>query len=62
METMQPALKNGRNVWDRVNMPKASLKGVVERIRAEIKEAAWTCFFSVGKTIKNMRSCYVSNL
>ncbi len=26
METMQPALKNGRNVWDRVNMPESEFE------------------------------------
>jgi len=31
--TMQPALKNGRNVWDRVNMPESEFEGRVERVR-----------------------------
>lgn len=34
METMQPALKNGRNVWDGVNMPKEEFESRIERVRA----------------------------
>jgi Xaa-Pro aminopeptidase len=33
METMQPALKNGRNVWDSVNMPKEEFEARIERVR-----------------------------
>jgi hypothetical protein len=33
-------------------MPQGEFEGRVERIRGNEK-AAWTCFFSVGKTIKN---------
>jgi Xaa-Pro aminopeptidase len=33
METMQPILKNGRNTWDRVNMPETEFRARVNRIR-----------------------------
>ena len=33
METMQPALKNGRNVWDGVNMPEEEFEARVEKVR-----------------------------
>ena len=38
METMQPALKNGRNVWDSVNMPKGEFEARIERIRTAMAE------------------------
>ncbi len=37
METMQPVLKNGRNVWDRVNMPETEFFGRVDKIRKTMK-------------------------
>lgn len=37
METMQPTLKNGRNVWDRVNMPETEFHGRLKKIRKEMK-------------------------
>lgn len=37
METMQPTLKNGRNVWDRINMPEAEFQERLKRIRKEMK-------------------------
>lgn len=37
METMQPILKNGRNSWDRVNMPEAEFHERVNKIRKAMK-------------------------
>jgi len=37
METMQPVLKNGRNVWDRVNMPEAEFCDRLNKIRKTMK-------------------------
>jgi Xaa-Pro aminopeptidase len=37
METMQPTLKNGRNVWDRINMPEAEFRERLKKIRKEMK-------------------------
>ncbi len=37
METMQPTLKNGRNVWDRVNMPEGEFQERLKKIRKEMK-------------------------
>jgi Xaa-Pro aminopeptidase len=34
METMQPALKNGRNVWDGINMPKEEFEARIKQVRA----------------------------
>ena len=37
METMQGALKNGRNVWENINMPQSEFDGRVARIRETMK-------------------------
>jgi Xaa-Pro aminopeptidase len=37
METMQPTLKNGRNVWDRINMPEAEFQERLKKIQKEMK-------------------------
>ena len=37
METMQPTLKNGRNVWDRINMPEGEFQERLKKIRKEMK-------------------------
>jgi len=34
METMQPALKNGRNVWNSINMPKEEFEARIKQVRA----------------------------
>jgi Xaa-Pro aminopeptidase len=34
METMQPALKNGRNVWNSINMPKEEFEARIQQVRA----------------------------
>ncbi len=62
METMQPALKNGRNVWDRVNMPESEFEARVERIRAEMKRSAIDLLLLYGKGLNEYADpCYVSN-
>jgi Xaa-Pro aminopeptidase len=62
METMQPALKNGRNVWDRVNMPQSEFEGRVERIRTEMKRGGMDLLLLCGKDYKEYGDpCYVSN-
>lgn len=38
MKTMQPALKNGRNVWDTIAMPREEFDARLERVRAAMKE------------------------
>ena len=37
METMQPTLKNGRNVWDRINMPEGEFQERLKKIRKGMK-------------------------
>jgi Xaa-Pro aminopeptidase len=38
MKTMQPALKNGRNVWDAIAMPREEFDARIERVRAAMRE------------------------
>jgi Xaa-Pro dipeptidase len=38
METMQPALKNGRNVYDAINMPREEFESHLSRTRAAMTE------------------------
>ncbi len=38
METMQPVMKAGRNVWDKVNMPRSEFIARIEKIQAEMKK------------------------
>src|SRR3972149_2941115 len=62
METMQPALKNGRNVWDRVNMPQNEFERRVERIRTEMKRGGIDLILLCGKDYNEYGDpCYVSN-
>ncbi len=62
METMQPALKNGRNVWDRVNMPESEFEARVERIRAQMKKKGINILLLYGRGLTDYADpCYVSN-
>jgi Xaa-Pro dipeptidase len=62
METMQPALKNGRNVWDRVNMPESEFESRVERVRAQMKKSGIDLLLLYGKGLNEYADpCYVSN-
>jgi Xaa-Pro aminopeptidase len=62
METMQPALKNGRNVWDRVNMPENEFENRVERVRAQMKKHGIDLLLLYGKGLNEYADpCYVSN-
>jgi len=62
MVTMQPALKNGRNVWDHVNMPESEFETRVERIRAHMKKSAIDLLLLYGRGLNEYADpCYVSN-
>ncbi len=62
MVTMQPALKNGRNVWDHVNMPESEFETRVERIRAQMKKSAIDLLLLYGRGLNEYADpCYVSN-
>ena len=62
METMQPTLKRGRDVWDRVNMPKAEFLDRVEKIKERMKQQGidvLLLYSNSGNEYAN--SCYITN-
>ena len=62
METLQPILKRGRDVWDQINMPKSEFLQRLERIRAEMmKEGIDVLLVYGGGVHKYGNVCYVSN-
>ena len=62
METMQPTLKRGRDVWDRINMPKAEFLGRVEKIREQIEQKGIDVLLLYGNSLNEYGNpCYISN-
>jgi len=62
METMQPTLKRGRDVWDRVNMPKAEFLKRVEKIREQMRERGIDVLLLYGNSGNEYGDpCYISN-
>jgi len=62
METMQPALKNGRNVWDRINMPVQEFQGRLLAVREKMKEQGMDVLLAYGHGFNDYgNSCYLSN-
>ena len=62
METMQPALKNGRNVWDRINMPKEEFDGRIGRVRAGMRERGIDLLLVYSRGLNNYGdAAYLTN-
>jgi Xaa-Pro aminopeptidase len=62
METMQPALKNGRNVWDRINMPEDEFQGRLKKVRRGMKNEGIDLFLLYGNGFNEYGNyCYLSN-
>jgi len=62
METMQPTLKNGRYVWDRINMPEAEFQERVKKIRKEMKKERLNLLLLYGHGYDEYGNyCYLSN-
>ena len=62
METLQPTLKRGRDVWDRINMPEMEFHRRVENIRKEMKKERFDCLLLYGKGANEYGNpCYISN-
>ena len=61
METMQPTLKNGRNVWDQINMPKIEFKERVTKIRKVMEKEGMDVLFLYGNANEYGDPCYISN-
>lgn len=63
METMQAALKNGRNVWDPINMPEQEFQERVETIRKGMKEEGIDVLLLYGNGLNEYgNASYISNL
>ena len=61
METLQPILKRGRNVWDQINMPRQEFLQRVERIRHKMESEGLDVLLLYGDIHDYGDSCYVSN-
>lgn len=62
METMQPALKNGRNVWDQINMPALEFQQRVSAAREEMREQSMDVLLAYGNAFNEYGNpCYFSN-
>jgi Xaa-Pro aminopeptidase len=62
METMQPALRNGRNVWDQINMPASEFKGRVRAVREGMQKEGLDVFLAYGHAYNEYGNpCYLSN-
>jgi len=61
VETLQPILKRGRNVWDPINMPKQEFLQRVERIRHKMESEGLDVLLLYGDIHDYGYSCYISN-
>ncbi len=62
METMQPALKNGRNVWDPINMPIGEFQGRLRSVREKMKARDIDMLLAYGHAFNEYGNpCYLSN-
>jgi Xaa-Pro aminopeptidase len=61
VETLQPILKRGRNVWDQINMPKAEFLQRVKKIREEMMSEGLDLLLLYGDIHDYGDACYVSN-
>lgn len=62
METLQPILKRGRDVWDQINMPKEEFLRRVEKIREEMTEKSMDALLLYGTGVYDCGNvCYVGN-
>jgi Xaa-Pro aminopeptidase len=61
VETLQPILKRGRNVWDQINMPEAEFLHRVKKIREEMMSEGLDLLLLYGDIYDYGDPCYVSN-
>jgi Xaa-Pro aminopeptidase len=63
METVQPILKRGRDVWDQINMPKSEFLQRVDKIRESMRKEKIDVLLLYGAGVNDYGDqCYVSNL
>jgi len=62
METLQPTLKNGRNVWDKINMPEEEFRERIKKIRRKMKKDGIEILLIYGYGLNEYGNyCYLSN-
>ena len=62
METMQPALRIGRHVWDRINMPQSEFDERIRRIRQAMHQESIDIVLLYGDAFDAYgHPCYASN-
>ena len=62
METMQPALRIGRHVWDRINMPQSEFDERIRRIRQAMHQEGIDIVLLYGNAFDAYgHPCYASN-
>lgn len=62
METMQPTLRNGRNVWDAVNMPEGEFQRRIRALRSEMADRRIDVLLAYGDAFNDYGNpCYLSN-
>ncbi len=62
METMQPTLKRGRDVWDPINMPETEFQERVKKIKKEMKKEGIDVLLLYGCGPDQYGNpCYISN-
>jgi Xaa-Pro dipeptidase len=62
LETMQPALKRGRDVWDRINMPKAEFLERVAKIQEQMERQGMEALLLYANNGNEYADpCYISN-
>lgn len=62
METIQPALKNGRNIWDPINMPASEFQNRVGVVRESMKKKGLDILLVYGRNFNEYGNpCYFSN-
>lgn len=62
METIQPTLRIGRTVWDKINMPEVEFQKRIDKIKQEMKKEGIDVLLLYGHAFNDYGNpCYVSN-
>lgn len=62
METRQPTLRIGRNVWDQINMPEIEFQHRVQKVKREMEKAGIHVLLIYNKAFNECaNTCYISN-
>jgi Xaa-Pro aminopeptidase len=62
MDTVQPILKRGRDVWDRINMPEKEFRQRVQRVQETMDREGMDVLIAYGAGLNAYgNACYLSN-